>query len=109
MIVELVPRLLVCPNGCGERARDVVTPDGVPFGGGAATLHNCGLLAGLSVPMVPEGVRAEVRANERGDYVGSDRVQTDADGRVVMSVTVERDEGTDCVVFAPCATAKGDI
>lgn len=55
--------------------------------------------------MVPDGVRCKVAAREREDYIGRELVQTDGDGRPVMSVVTTRDEGEDCVVYAPCATA----
>jgi hypothetical protein len=51
--------------------------------------------------MVLEGVRARVRAVLREDYVGGEDVQYDGEGRPVMSVVTERDDGQDCTVFAP--------
>jgi hypothetical protein len=69
-------------------------------------MHNCAGLAGLSVPMVPAGTRAEHRAAEREDYIGDEHVQLDGNGRPVMNVTTIRDEGQDCTVYAPTATAK---
>jgi hypothetical protein len=69
-------------------------------------MHNCSGLAGLSVPMVPAGTRAEHRAAEREDYIGTERVQFDGNGRPVMNVTTIRDDGQDCTVFAP--TARGN-
>jgi hypothetical protein len=56
--------------------------------------------------MVPAGTRAKVVAVEREDYIGSELVQTDADGRPVMAIVTTRDEGQDCTVLAPCATAR---
>jgi hypothetical protein len=56
--------------------------------------------------MVPEGTRCKVEAIEREDYVGSEQVQTDANGRPVMSIVTTRDTGQDTVVFAPTATAR---
>lgn len=68
--------------------------------------HNCPGLAGLSAPMVPAGSKARVLANEREDYVGREDVRLDADGRPVMSITTEHEDGRrDCVVFAPTAHA----
>lgn len=69
--------------------------------------HNCAGLRGLSTPMVPAGTRCKVEAVERGDWVGKERVQVDGEGRPVMSVVTTRDEGQDCAVMAPCATATG--
>lgn len=68
--------------------------------------HNCPGLAGLSAPMVPAGTRCKVEAVERGDYVGGQLVQTDGNGRPVMSVVTTRDDGTDAAVYAPTATVN---
>ena len=65
--------------------------------------HNCPGLAGLSAPMVRAGVRCKVEAVERQDYVGGELVQTDGNGRPVMSVITTRDDGTDVAVYAPTA------
>jgi hypothetical protein len=69
-------------------------------------MHPCAALAGLTVPMLPEGVRGEHRAREREDYIAGERVQLDGNGRPVMSVQTIRDEGEDCTVFAPTATGS---
>ena len=66
--------------------------------------HPCRGLRGLTTPFVPAGTRAKVTAVEREDYVGSEDVQTDGEGRPVMAIITTRDDGTDCTVFAPCAT-----
>lgn len=66
--------------------------------------HTC--RNGLTTPFVPEGERRKVTTNLREDYIGSEAVQLDADGRPVMNVTVERPDGLDCAVYAPCATAS---
>ena len=67
--------------------------------------HSCaGLRGGLTAPMVPAGTSCKVTAVEREDYIGRERVQLH-DGRPVMNVTTERDDGQDCAVFAPLATA----
>jgi hypothetical protein len=58
--------------------------------------------------MVEAGTAAHVKAVERGDWVGREDVQTDAEGRPVMAVVTTRDEGQDCTVFAPCATGIGE-
>lgn len=102
----LAPGRLVCPNDCGVSAPNVTN---VAVGSGSTTMHDCPTVAGLSVPLVPEGTRAVARAHEREDYVNGDLVRHDANGRPMMSVTVERDDGNDCVVFAPTATAGADI
>lgn len=68
--------------------------------------HPCRKTAlGLMVPLVQKGLAAKVEAVERGDFIGSELVQTDANGRPVMSVVVTRDDGMDTTVYAPTATA----
>ncbi len=69
-------------------------------------LHPCRGLRGLMAPFVVEGTKAKTEAVERGDYVGTELVQTDGEGRPVMSVVTTRDDGTDCAVLAPTATAR---
>ena len=53
--------------------------------------------------MVRDGVRAGIRVIEREDFIGADKVQLH-EGRPVMSVVTERDDGQDVAVFAPAAT-----
>lgn len=86
----------VCPN-C-DQAEVTVGADN--------RFHPCSGLAGLLAPMVLDGVRARVRAVVREDYVNGEDVRYDCDGRPVMSVVVERDDGRDCVVFAPTAHVR---
>ncbi len=68
--------------------------------------HTCPKLGMLTAPLLPAGTKAKVIANERQDYVGGDEVRLDANGRPIMSITTERDDGTDAVVFAPTARAR---
>lgn len=75
-------------------------------------MHACRALAGFTVPM------AQVRGNElrgvvhrvveREDYIGSERVQLTGEGRPVMAIHTERDDGHDTHIFAPTATAGID-
>ena len=88
-----------CPN-CDETA---VTGAYVPN-----RFHRCKGLRGLVAPMVAAGTRAKVEARERDDYVGKELVQTDGEGRPVMSVVTTRDNGQDTTVYAPTATAKAE-
>lgn len=85
----------VCPN-CDAR----MSTEGVPA---KPILHPCRGTRLLLVPMIREGTAAKVETVEREDYVGDELVQTDAEGRPVMNVTVTRDQGEDLVVFAPTA------
>lgn len=67
--------------------------------------HPCRGMKGLTIPFLPAGSRADIRAVEREDYIGTEKVQTDGEGRPVMSVVIERPDGQDAVVYAPAATA----
>lgn len=72
-------------------------------------MHTCPKLRFLSTPMLPRGTAAKVELHEWGDYVGKEMVQRDPErGRPVQSITVERDDGADAVVFAPTARASAD-
>lgn len=101
LLLALRPRGWECPS-CDCTHTTTETRAHRPF-------HPCPGLRGLNVPMVPAGTRAEHRPHEREDYIGSDLVQTDGDGRPVMSVETIRDDGQDCTIFAPTVTAKAGI
>jgi hypothetical protein len=60
------------------------------------------------VPLLREGVKADVRAVEREDYVGKELVQVDDNGRPVMAVKTVRDDGEDCTVFPATAAIMSD-
>jgi hypothetical protein len=89
-----------CPN-CGLTTRvDRVVRN---------RFHVCPKLRMMTAPMVLAGTSAKVELVERGDYVGREMVRLDPErGRPVQSIVTTRDNGQDCVVFAPTATAKGD-
>lgn len=70
--------------------------------------HACRGLRGLTAPFVPAGTKAKVEAQEREDYVAGELVQTDGEGRPVMSVVTTRDNGQDCAVLAPTAQVGVD-
>jgi hypothetical protein len=89
-----------CPK-CGL---DDVTH--IPAGTVAQRMHACSAFAGLTVPMLPAGVKADLRAVERQDYIGGELVQVDANGRPVMAVVTTREDGQDCTVYAPTAIAR---
>lgn len=82
-------------------ARDV-TREAAPH----TRFHSCPGLKGITAPMVREGDRVKVEVRLREDYVRSELVQTDDDGRPVMAVVTTRDDGQDCAVLAPVATAR---
>lgn len=100
VIALAVERRWECPN-CELKQ---VTHEAQPH----TRFHACRGLRGLTAPMVPAGTRCKVEAVERGDYVGKEMVQTNAEGRPVMAVRTTRDNGTDVAVFAPCATGGRD-
>ena len=88
-----------CPN-CKLRQ---ITHEAQPH----TRFHACVGLNGLTAPMVPAGSRVQVRAVEWQDYVGSEKVQTDASGRPFSAVITERGDGSnDVAVLAPAATAS---
>lgn len=89
-----------CPNCDATKVTHEHRPH-TPF-------HPCGGLAGLLTPFVPDGTRCKVEAVERQDYVGKELIQVDGNGRPVMNVTVTRDDGQDCAVYAPVARASKD-
>lgn len=89
-----------CPNCDATHVSHEAQPH-TPF-------HLCKGLRGLSAPYVPDGTRCKVIAVERGDWVGRELVQADGEGRPVMSIVTVRDDGQDCAVLAPCATARSE-
>lgn len=88
-----------CPN-CHQRG---MTRETRPH----SRYHHCPKLGGLVAPMLVVGTKAKVTAVERQDYVGKEHGLVYRDGRPIMSVVTEREEGTDVMVFAPTARAEG--
>ena len=89
-----------CPN-CSQTD---VTQETRPH----TRMHVCPGARGMVVPFVPDGVKAKVVLRERDDYVGKELVQTDENGRPVMSAVTTRDDGEDVVVYAPCANGQAE-
>ena len=86
-----------CPN-CKQIA---ITREAEPH----TRFHACAGLRGITAPFVEEGVRVQVTALERDDYLGGDIAQTDENGRPVKAVQTEYLDGhTDMAVLAPTAT-----
>ncbi len=85
--------------GCPSCDLHEVTRESSPH----SRMHSCPGMAGLTVPMVPAGMRAEHRATEREDYIDGEQVQLDDNGRPVMSVTTTTDDREDLTVYAPTA------
>ena len=73
----------------------------------ANPFHRCRGLAGLTAPLVPAGTKCQVTAHEREDYVGREIVPRH-EGRPIAQVRIEREDGEDCVVFAPTVRAFAD-
>ena len=70
--------------------------------------HRCAGLAGLEAPLVPMHSGAWLVVVEREDYVGREDVLYDGNGRPIMSVTVNRPDGSnDAVVYVPTAHEYG--
>ena len=70
--------------------------------------HICPRTRYLTVPMVRKGLSAKVVLTEREDYVGKELVRLDPErGRPVQNVTIVRDNGQDCAVFAGTASLEG--
>lgn len=87
-----------CPN-C--QLTDVSTGPGQRY-------HQCPGLRGLLAPMVPAGFKGQVKALEREDYIRKEDVILDGNGRPIMAVVTEREDGSnDCAVFAPTAYGIG--
>jgi hypothetical protein len=93
-------RHLSCPNCSGQLASRDPNPAHQVF-------HSCPGLKGLKAPMVEDGIRCKVEVLERQDYTNGDVVPRDGEGNVVMAVQTTRDDGEDCLAFAP--TAHGDV
>ena len=82
----------VCPNCPAEDRTYEARPH--------SRFHTCPGLRGLTAPMVEAGVRCEVRAVDREDYIGTEQA-----GRT-MAVVTERNDGQDTAVFAPLAVGS---
>ena len=87
-----------CPNCTTED----VTTESRPH----TRFHICKGMLGLTAPMVVAGTSCKIERRDREDYVRGEQVTKDANGRPVMSIVVTRDDGQDCVVFAPTALAR---
>lgn len=99
VILKFPPRDWNCPNCTvtDQTAHSVVN-----------RYHDCAGLAGLTAPLVPAGSGSRVIAMEREDYVGTEDVLYDGNGRPIMSVTVNRPDGSnDAVVYVPTARGYG--
>jgi hypothetical protein len=83
-------------NACGRLHVTKASSEGVQ-----TPMHQCVGLAGTWVPFVPANSNAVVKVEERQDYIGTDTVFHDANGRPIMAVYTEREDGQDCHILAP--------
>lgn len=83
-----VERHWTCPNCTTTK----ITKQAGPH----TPMHPCSGLHGLEAPFVEDGVKADVRAVVREDYLNGDRQLTDANGRPIMSILRIREDGVDC-------------
>lgn len=93
------PQEWYCPN-CN------VTDVTAPLPPGQSRYHVCAGLHCLNAPLVRAGVRAQVVAEQRQDYLGADHQPAGDDGNVYMAVRTVRDDGDDVTVFAGVARAE---
>lgn len=98
MNVPLLHRTWVCPS-CDAAARtvDSKTP-----------MHPCRGMAGLMIPLIPEGEQGRHLPVEREDWIGKEMVQYDLEGRPVMAVQTETADSLSTTVYAPTATGSLD-
>lgn len=99
-VLIVAERLWACPNCTFTDVTHETQPH--------TRFHACKGLKGITAPMLPAGTKAKVTAVEREDYIGNEDVQLSPEGRPVMSVVTEREDGNDVVVFAPTAHAKAE-
>lgn len=102
MTALLIPlQRWACPN-CKATA---ITKEARPH----TRFHACPGLRGLTAPLTPEGVRVQVSAVEREDYLGSEKAQVDESGRPAMAIRTDYADGrNDLAVLAPIATGRGE-
>lgn len=88
-----------CPN-CPLTERTAPLPPG------SSRYHSCPGLHGLTAPLVREGTRCSVVAEERQDYLNGDVQATGDDGRAYMAVRTVYDDHDDLLVNAGLARAE---
>lgn len=98
VVLSLPEQKWYCPNCSATDITKEVKPH--------TRFHACSALAGMTAPFIPLGVGCKVEAVEREDFIGSDDVQVDGNGRPIMAVVTTRDDGTDRIVFAPTARVR---
>jgi hypothetical protein len=92
-----------CPN-CMTAERTAGLP------ANAARFHTCPGLHMLTAPLIRSGIRCQVTAEVRQDYLNGEIQATGDDGVPYMAVRTTRDDGEDLAANAGLASARlGDI
>jgi len=73
---------------------------------GSSRFHTCAGLHMLTAPLVRDGTRCKVEAEERADYLGREVQDHGDDGKPYMAVRTTRDDGDDVAVNAGLAQAR---
>lgn len=100
-ILKYPTQYWVCPS-CEQTHVTFETKPHLP-------MHSCPKLYSISAPFVNvnDPQRARHVVVEREDYVGSENVGLNAEGRPIMSVRTERADGSnDTHVFAPAVATN---
>lgn len=87
-----------CPN-CLAADRTLGLP------ANAARMHTCPGLHMLTAPLIRSGVRCQVTAEVRADYLNGDQQATGDDGKPYMAVRTTYDDHDDVLVHAGIARA----
>lgn len=95
VILEPQVKQWYCPS-CGATK---ATKEALPH----TPYHHCAKMRGVAIPFIEAHIKAALRLNEREDYLNGEDQPRDDQGRAVMSVTVQREDGEDCFAFAPSA------
>lgn len=91
----------VCPNCDVTEVTQGLVPN---------RFHTCAGLHMLIAPLVREGIKCKVTAEEREEYLGTEIQRTGDDGKPYMAVRTTRDDGEDLAVNAGLATLRlGDV
>jgi hypothetical protein len=98
-LLNTKPQNWYCPN-CA------VTDVTAPLPPGSSRYHPCAGLHGLNAPLIREGQRVKVEAEERQDYLGREIQDRGDDGKVYMAVRTTRDDGDDLLVNAGLAQGR---
>jgi hypothetical protein len=102
--VTAVPLLTAMVDWCCPNCR--ITAASPPLPPGTRKFHACPGLHGLTAPLVEAGVRCQVTAEERQEYLGREIQAMGDDGRAYMAVRTTYDDHADLAVNAGLAQAR---